>query len=425
MTTNEPYEPKVIQSNVLEIVENCFISENNGNLDARAEAMKDLESFLVETDEGSYTIKCQDSEETMHTFHGGIKESVEKYVKPSHLNEKSEMKILDVCSGLGYTAATCIEQLNQPQEDGGLPVLNIEMVEISALTLATGLIVPSPIKSHMIIKKAIEDQLYLEGFLTNRLVNTKIPENINININITDARNLVKNDPNGNGTSKNFVNDHAHQFDAIFLLAFSPFESPELYSLEFLSGLKPLLKPDGMISSFSKSHTMRYSLVKAGFHIGEGPEFGRSGGTIASTALELIEKPISVNDERVVALSDAGVPLRDLTLGDSSLEILERRNNERESVRGKLKFPSTIRCPVFLGQDMEESRLKRRVMNGLKTIGIDNLHSKESMYLICPQYHDCVCGNSCKPIDNSRDRIIEMEKRLNILAANHLSSKKI
>lgn len=424
MTNKEPYEPKVIQSNVLEIVKNCFISENKGNLDARAEAMEDLESFLVETNEGSYTIKCQDSEETMHTYHGGINESIEKYVKPAHLNEKKEISIFDVCSGLGYTAATCIEQLNQPLKDGGLPLLNIEMVEISALTLATGLILPSPIKSHMIIKRAIEDKLYMEGFLTNRSVKQEIPENINININITDARNLVKNDPHGNGTSKNFVNEHANIFDAIFLIAFSPSESPELYSLEFLSGLKPLLKHDGMISSYSKSYTMRYSLVKAGFHIGEGPEFGRSGGTMASSSSEMIEKPISMDDERIVALTDAGVPLRDLTLGDSGSEILMRRHVEREAVRGRLKFPSTVRCPVYLGQDLEESRLKRRIMKGLKTIGISDLHSQESKYLVCPQYKDCICGNSCEQIDNSRDRIIEMEKRLNVLAHNHLSSEK-
>lgn len=422
MSTNEPYTPKIIQSNVLNIVENCFVNENQGNLNARKHAMKDLEALLVETNEGSYTIKCQDSEETMHTYHGGINESLEKYVKPSHLIEKKEINILDVCSGLGYTAATCIEHLNHQQNDGGLPTINIEMVEISTLTLATGLILPSPIKSHMIIKKAIEDQLYSDGFLTNRLVKQEIPENINININITDARTLVKKDTSGNGSSQNFVKTHASEFDAIFLLAFSPSESPELYTLDFLSGLKPLLKSDGMLSSFSKSGTMRYSLVKAGFYIGEGPEFGRSGGTIASPSLKMIEKPLSMDDERVVALTDTGVPLRDLTLKDSRSEILDRRHNEREQIRGNVKFPSTVLCPIYLGQDLEESRLRRRVMKGLQTLGIDNLHSKESMYLICPQYQECICGNSCKKIDNSRDRIIEMEKRLNILINNHLTS---
>lgn len=420
MATSEKYEPKKIQSNILQIVENCFTSENNGNLDARKQAMKDLEALLVETREGSYTIKCQDSEETMHTYHGGINESLEKYVKPSHLIGRDEVSILDICSGLGYTAATCIEYLNHSRNNGYLPKLNIEMVEISALTLATGLILPSPIKSHKIIKRAIEDQLYREGFLTNQLVKQEIPENINININIADARTLVK-DAAGKGSLPDFFKSSS-KFDAIFLIAFSPSESPELYSLEFLSGLKPLLKSDGMFSSFSKSYTMRYSLVKAGFHIGEGPEFGRSGGTMASSSLKMIETPISMDDERIVALTDAGVPLRDLTLEDSRSEILDRRQYERERVRGTQKFPSTVRCPVYLGRDIEESRMKRRVLKGLKTMGINDLSSKESMYLICPQYQDCVCGNSCKKIDNSRDRIIEMEKRLNVLASNQLSS---
>lgn len=421
MRKSEKYQPKKIQSNILQIVENCFISENEGNLDARKQAMQDLEALLVETDEGSYTIKCQDSEETMHTYHGGIKESIEKYIKPSHLVDRNEVSILDICSGLGYTAATCIEYLNHPKNDGDLPKLNIEMVEISALTLATGLILPSPIESHNIIKRAIEDHLYTEGFLNNRLVKQEIPENINININIVDARSLVK-DTRENGSSGNFFNTHKSNFDAIFLIAFSPSESPELYSLEFLSGLKPLLKPDGIFSSFSKAHTMRYSLVKAGFYLGEGPEFGRSGGTIASKSLEMIEKPLSMDDERIVALTDAGVPLRDLTLDNARSEILERRHHERERIRGTFKFPSTVRCPIYLGQDIEESRMKRRVMKGLKTLGINELSSQESMYLICPQYQDCVCGNSCKQFDNSRDRIIEMEKRLNILADNQLSS---
>lgn len=421
MKTNEKYEPKKIQSNILQIVENCFISENNGNLNARQQAMNDLEALLVETNEGSYTIKCQDSEETMHTYHGGIRESLEKYIKPSHLADRDEVSILDICSGLGYTAATCIEYLNHPRNNGDWPKLNIEMVEISALTLATGLILPSPIESHKIIKKAIEDHLYNKGFLTNRLVEQDIPENINININITDARTLVM-DTTENESSVNFLRAHTAKFDAVFLIAFSPFVSPELYSLEFLSGLKPLLKSDGIFSSFSNAPMMRYSLIKAGFHIGEGPEFGRSGGTIASPTLEMIEKPLSMDDERIVALTDAGVPLRDLTLDNSRSEILERRQSERERVRGTHKFPSTVRCPVYLGRDIEESRMKRRIMKGLKTMGITELSSQESMYLICPQYQDCVCGNSCKKIDNSRDRIIEMEKRLNVLAVNHLPS---
>ena len=49
------------------------------------------------------------------------------------------------------------------------------MVEISPLTLATGLIIPSPVKSHEIVKKAIEDKLFSTGFLKFRTIKEKIP----------------------------------------------------------------------------------------------------------------------------------------------------------------------------------------------------------------------------------------------------------
>ncbi len=424
MTKNTAYKPKKIQTNVLEIVENCFINENNGNLNARAEAFNDLKEFLIETSDGLYTIKSQDSKETMHTHHGGINESLEKYIKPSHLIGRECVNILDICSGLGYTAATCIEYLNHPLKDGTLPQISIEMVEISALTLAAGLIIPSPLPSHSIVKRAIEDQLYRTGFLCNRLVEQEIPENININITISDARNLVRNgeDLKLNGVAENFYENNISSFDAILLIAFSPAASPELYSLEFFSGLINLLKDDGLLSSFSNSPAMRYALVKAGFHVGEGPEFGRSGGTLASPSLNIIEKPLCQDDERIIALTDAGVPFRDVTLKSSTTDIVLGRQLEREHLRDISKVASTVRCPIYLGRDMKESRLKRRLMRNLKFLGIDDLNSPEARFLICPQHPECICGNSCQKIENSRDRIFEMEKRLNDMVDHLLNS---
>ena len=74
-----------------------------------------LKEFLIETGDGSFTLKSEGSEgssETMHTYHGGLDESLEKYVKPSHLIGKEDVHVLDICSGLGYTAAVCLEHLN-------------------------------------------------------------------------------------------------------------------------------------------------------------------------------------------------------------------------------------------------------------------------------------------------------------------------
>ena len=101
------------------------------------------------------------------------------------------------------------------------------------------------------------------------------------------------------------------KYDAILLVPFSPGVSPELYSIDFLKGIKPLLKNDGMLLTYTASSAVRYSLIELGLYVGEGPRFGRSGGTLASPNKEYIEKPLLSRDERMVALSDAGIPFRD------------------------------------------------------------------------------------------------------------------
>ena len=91
MKNNSVYKPLKVQKKVLEIVDKCFKNENNGDKDARSVAFDDLKEFLIETGDGSYTLKSEGlegSSETMHTYHGGLDESLEKYVKPSHLKGK-------------------------------------------------------------------------------------------------------------------------------------------------------------------------------------------------------------------------------------------------------------------------------------------------------------------------------------------------
>ena len=153
-------------------------------MDSRQIALDELEEFLIETGDGSFTLQSEgleNSSETMHTFHGGLEESLEKYVKPSHLIGKEDVHIMDICSGLGYTAAVCLEYLNdETLNTVKNPNICIEMVEISPLTLATGLIIPSPLKSHEIVKKAIEDRLFSIGFLKHRMITTEIPDNIQV-----------------------------------------------------------------------------------------------------------------------------------------------------------------------------------------------------------------------------------------------------
>jgi hypothetical protein len=432
MKENNDYKPLMVQKKVLDIVRKCFENENNGVMDARQIAFDELGEFLIETGDGSFTFQSEcleNSSETMHTFHGGLDESLEKYVKPSHLIGRADVHIMDICSGLGYTAAVCLEYLNDDTINTAKnPNIRIEMVEISALTLAAGLIIPSPLKSHEIVKKAIEDHLFSIGFLKHRNITTEIPPNIKLNIHIIDAREIVKNSlfkPTKDHTIENGYeqldvgsDEQNKKFDAILLVPFSPGVSPELYSIDFLKGIIPLLKTDGMLLTYTSSSAVRYSLIELGLYVGEGPSFNRSGGTLASPHKECIEKPLISRDERMVALSDAGIPFRDTELNSSGFEINERRQNERAKARKEYKLASTVKSPVYLFKNIKDGRLRRRILKDFQKFGIEDLISEKSKFIVCPQYKECICGNECEYIDNSSERVIEMEKRLNIIINN-------
>jgi len=136
---------------------------------------------------------------------------------------------LDICSGLGYNTASCIECLGDEVN------IKIDMVEISLETLALTLLLEAPLESYRIIQKSVEDKLYGDGNIKCRHFEEEVPENIRIDIHIDDARVAVGN----------LVDDKT--YDAIFLDPFSPLKSPELYTVEFFRLLKSLLKPDGII----------------------------------------------------------------------------------------------------------------------------------------------------------------------------------
>jgi len=193
-----------------------------------------------------------------------------------------------------------------------------------------------------------------------------------------------------------------------------------LYTLDFFLILKNILKDEGIILTYTSAAPVRSAMVHAGFHVGEGPLFGRkSGGTVASKVPGVIEKSLPDNDERMIALSDAGVPFRDPELNASNDEIRERRENERKSLRGIKKFASTVKTPIYLGKDVNDTRLKRRLLRNINALGFTDLKSKEVKYIICPQFDECICGCKASKLDSSSSRINEMIKRLtNVMEEN-------
>ena len=396
MKIKNDYQALTATEDALKLVRECFAEEQKGNREARNKTKSLLKEYFIETADGSYTLKSNnvnDMSETMHTHHGAITESMEKFVKPAKLEGKKEVNILDICSGLGYNAASCIEFLEDNVD------IEIDMIEISKETLASSLFIENPIKSYNIIKSAVENILHNDGTLGFKFNKEEIPDRIKIDIYLSDARYVIK--------------EIDKKYDAVFLDPFSPLKSPELYTLEFFLILKNLLKDDGIVLTYTSAAPVRSAMVHAGLYVGEGPLFGRkSGGTVASKVPEVIKKSLSDNDERMIALSDAGIPFRDPELNESSDEIRKKREDERKSVRGIKKFASTVKTPVYLGKDVNDSRLERRLLRNINALGITDLKSKKAMYIICPQFEQCICGCRASKLDNSYNRINEMATRL-------------
>ena len=389
---------RIINDDIFDLVNSCFDEEKSTrNNEGRINFFDTYKNYFVLTDDGSYSINSKEINhkiETLHTSTGAISESFEKFIKPMKFNYEEDVAILDICAGLGYNSSAAIEDF---MKNSSKSSLTIDMVEISHATLACGLLVPSPIKAHDITKKAIEDELIKQDYATLSLETCEIPENIDINVYIEDARQTVQK-----------LKDNT--YDAIFLDPFSQNMAPELFSLEFFKEFRRVIKNDGIVATYTSSAPVRAAFIEADFYIGQGPIFGRKqGGTLASPNPLMLDTSLPKNDEIRIALSDVGIPFRDPDLNSSSDYILDKRTEERHNARHTTKISSAVKTPIFLACEMDDEKLKRRVERNLAKMNIPSTTSDEAFYIV-----ECENSYSKKQDEknNSRNRILDMEKKL-------------
>ena len=388
---------RIINDDIFNLINETFRQEKSSrNNEWRLNFFDTYNNYFVLTDDGSYSINSKEINhkvETLHTSTGAISESFEKFIKPMKFNYDEDIAILDICAGLGYNSSAAIADFMKNSTAN----LTIDMVEISKATLACGLLVPSPIPEHDITKKAIENELLAQDYATLTLQTAEIPENMNINVFIEDARQTVQK-----------LDDDT--YDAIFLDPFSQNMAPELFSVEFFKEFRRLIKDDGIIATYTSSAPVRAGFIEADFYIGLGPIFGRmQGGTLASPNPEMLDWSLPKNDEIRIALSDVGIPFRDPGLNNSSEYILDSRTQERHNARHNTKISSAVKTPIFLGQEMDDEKLKRRVERNLSKMNIPSTTSDEAYYIVEVE-NDYSEKQDRK--NNSTKRILNMKKRL-------------
>ena len=389
---------RVINDDIFDLINQCFDEERSSrNIESRLNFFDTYKNYFVLTDDGSYSINSKEINhkiETLHTSTGAISEAFEKFIKPMKFDYSKDIAILDICAGLGYNSSAAIDEFLKNSKNSNL---TIDMVEISAATLACGLLVPSPIKAHDITRKAIENELIKTNYATLELEKTEIPENIDINVFIEDARQSVQK-----------LKDNT--YDAIFLDPFSQNMAPELFSIDLFKEFKRIIKDNGIVATYTSSAPVRAAFIEAGFYIGLGPIFGRKqGGTLASPSQEMLDTSLPKNDEIRIALSDVGIPFRDPGLNNSSDYILDKRTEERHEKRHTTKISSAVKTPIFLDFEMDDEKLKRRVERNLAKMNIPSTTSREAKYIVEVEKNYSE-KQSLK--NNSRNRILNMAERL-------------
>ena len=389
---------RVINDDIFDLINQCFDEERSSrNIESRLNFFDTYNNYFVLTDDGSYFINSKEINhkiETLHTSTGAISEAFEKFIKPMKFDYSKDIAILDICAGLGYNSSAAIDEFLKNSKNSNL---TIDMVEISAATLACGLLVPSPIKAHDITRKAIENELIKTNYATLELEKTEIPENIDINVFIEDARQSVQK-----------LKDNT--YDAIFLDPFSQNMAPELFSIDLFKEFKRIIKDNGIVATYTSSAPVRAAFIEAGFYIGLGPIFGRKqGGTLASPSQEMLDTSLPKNDEIRIALSDVGIPFRDPGLNNSSDYILDKRTEERHEKRHTTKISSAVKTPIFLDCEMDDEKLKRRVERNLAKMNIPSTTSREAKYIVEVEKNYSE-KQSLK--NNSRNRILNMAERL-------------
>ncbi|MEN6378508.1 MAG: MnmC family methyltransferase [Methanofastidiosum sp.] len=359
-----------------------FESENNKALsknevtESRRDFFLSIKDEFIITDDGSLSLKFQD---TMHSYIGALKERLHAYSIPSRIAERK--RLLDICSGFGYNALYALHHN---------PKLKIDMVEKFWEISAVSLIIPLP-ENYSFLTPEFER---IKGAVEHKLCEMGLIKNL-----------AYENDPNLRlhiGEAEEVLFNMQDKFDVIFFDPYKSEVSPELFTIEFVKLMLERLEEKGIFLTYLSNYAIR-SALSCYLNIGKVDlPLKKVEGTIASSYKE--DLPIDPYEERIIALTELGVPYRK---AGSPEEILLKRQEERVLMKNKYLLPSSKRNIVnfedaFLGGD---ALLRKR----LEDFGL----TKESAeYIICPQNEECICKKCQKRYETSSERIREMRRRI-------------
>lgn len=204
----------------------------------------------VVTDDGSLTFYNGAYGETYHSISGAEEEAVKKYAEVCGEQLQRNVRILDVCFGLGYNTAAALDVAQGSVEIVGLE--NDEVILQKILEMNTRF------RKYSFVQRCVQKKS-----------RTHTEDRATLKIMLGDARDTVKRQ------KKDY-------FDVVFFDPFSPKKCPELWTEEFFKDVVSVMRKGGILATYSCAAVVRENMRKVGFAVKDGPSVGRRApGTVA------------------------------------------------------------------------------------------------------------------------------------------------
>ncbi len=268
----------------------------------------------VITDDGSVTFFSKDWKEHYHTKTGARLEAEKKFVVPSQLALKlpakggsadggktSNVKLLDVCFGLGNNSLAALCAADDEKNTLDIIALELDKRIVRAASKSFQPLETDPINWNVVLSELLQHSTF------------HIPQ-LTISLRWGDARYLIQQIPDDS-------------MDVVFHDPFSSQHCPELWTVEFFKQLHRVMKPDGVLLTYSSSMPVRGAMREAGFFIAETePGHPMGNGTMASPS-----KPPKVFPNIGTLDKRRSIPYRDEHLCATSKAILRQRQETVEA----------------------------------------------------------------------------------------------
>ena len=328
---------------------------------------KDIEFCF--TKDGTAGLYNRTVDDVYHSIFGAKTEAVEKFVRPlgllKNFAHKKEIKVLDICFGIGYNSKALIEEIVKLKINSKVKIDILEndrkLVELSPFIkdnceIASAILFRS---LYQIIEPDIlpvifdkDNQKFFKPAVRRFIRNNKhnhysLSSCNNLNVFLHNIYYHYVSQRHKKGLippncrrflitpyiddARKSILRLSGEYDIVFLDAFTPAKLPTLWSLEFFIKLFELMNDESVLVTYSNSAAVRHAMVRAGFFAGKlFDRDNRHCGTIAAKSKRFIKNGLDEFDKGLME-TKAGIFFTDPGLCSSPEEILADWNLRKQN----------------------------------------------------------------------------------------------